>query len=239
MRATLRERLTRTRTKLAVLLVTLLTSALITHGVLVPSSQALNHYVQTISQLVAELRPSEHVRLARGELVSHPQARRWGRYLLLGGESWQIVNASVSDVWQVVLDPRLHSRTLPGVTSATMVRGPQGRTLVRLTHRQGPMELSYCIREAFWNDEHRMEFRLDRSCPHGIYEGFGSIIVHEVAPTRALLKWKVFSDVGHGFIAGFLRPTVQEWMLRVPSTLKAFVERRVRTRRPALGPAAK
>lgn len=41
---------------------------------------------------------------------------------------------------------------------------------------------------------------------------------------KSLVAWGCMADVGSGVVTGVLRPVVHKWMLRVPQTIKKWVE---------------
>ena len=69
-----------------------------------------------------EFTRDELARLKRGELVVRPLTQRGASRLMVGGTSWQVIDASPEIVLQALLDTRHYERMLPQVSEARLVR---------------------------------------------------------------------------------------------------------------------
>lgn len=54
--------------------------------------------------------------------------------------------------------------------------------------------------------------------------GRGYIVVQPFQESASLITFHVLADVSDGVVASVLRPQIQEWMLRVPETIKRCAE---------------
>lgn len=176
----------------------------------------------------AELTPEELSRLERGELVVRESSERRGELRLVGGTSYQVVEATPDAVWRALLDTQYYRRMLPELASAQLVRETQngGRTqrIVNMTHGRGPAVASYSLVMQVDAAKRDIAFRMDETRPHDIRAAWGFYTVRPYGQGRTLLMFGVLTDPGDGLFKTVLRPTVQEWALRVPWMVKRFVE---------------
>ena len=61
-------------------------------------------------------------KLSAGELVQRPVSESRGNLRLIGGTSWQVIDAAPSVVWQALLDTGHYPRMLPQLSEAKLVR---------------------------------------------------------------------------------------------------------------------
>jgi len=174
--------------------------------------------------------PEERRRLRAGELVMRRETEMRGELRLIGGTSFQVVDAPPDAVWEAVLDTARYPRFLPRVADATLVRDASGRRLVRIHHEQGPIEASYHVNIRFASARRMAQFRIDRSHPGAIRDGWGFFIVQPHGEGKSMVTFGIMADVGSGVVSGLLRPRVHEWMLRVPEQLRDYVEGSGRSR---------
>lgn len=166
----------------------------------------------------------EEQALRAGRLVVRPSEVVRSGSVLLGGLAWQIVNASPQRVWRALSDVRTYAYFLPAVEEARFVEqsGAEQRLFIR--HRVGFIHASYFVLARPDPSTYRMRFHLDRSRESSIRDAFGEIRVTSFPKGRSVVSLAILADVGEGLIAGLVRKNVHEWMLRVPSELKKFVE---------------
>jgi hypothetical protein len=176
----------------------------------------------------AELTSDELSRLERGELVMRASSERRGQLRLIGGTSFQVVKAPPEVVWQALLDTQYYRRMLPELQSAQLVRetakGSGVHRIVSMTHGRGAAVASYSIAMQVDPRKRDIAFRLDETRPHDIRAAWGFYTVRPHGHGRALLVFGVLADPGDGLLKTVLRPSVQEWALRVPWMVKRFVE---------------
>lgn len=167
----------------------------------------------------------EEQRLREGQLVVRPTEVVRGNARLIGGLSWQLVQASPERVWRALSDVHTYPRFLPAVEEAKFIEhsGREQRLFIR--HRMGFITASYFVLAAPDGAKGRMRFRLDRSRPSSIQEAFGEIRVTAFSQSKSVVSLAILADVGDGLLAGLVRSNIHEWMLRMPEELKKFVER--------------
>ena len=163
--------------------------------------------------------------LREGRLVVRPTEVVRGQSRLMGGLSWQLVNASPEKIWRALSDVRTYHRFLPAVEEAKFIElsGNEQRLFVR--HRMGFVSASYFVLAAPDGAKGRVRFRLDHSRPSSIRDAFGEIRVNAYGQNKSVVSLAILADVGEGLLAGLVRSNIHEWMLRVPEQLKKFVER--------------
>lgn len=168
----------------------------------------------------AELR-----QLRRGELVVRPTAVRRGDLDLVGGTSWQAIDAPAEVVWETLLDTSRYARILPSVTDARLLTDEGRRRLIWLRHDYAVVDASYTLVATIDREHRTASFRVDTSRPRAIRAGWGFFTVRPLGDHRSVISYGVLTDMGSGFAAGLLAPTIRDWMLRVPETVKAYLER--------------
>lgn len=168
---------------------------------------------------------AERQRLSRGELVMRRESQMRGELRLIGGTSWQVVDAPPDAVWEAVTDTDDYTRFLPRVVESRVVRDRDTQRLVFLRHAQGPVEASYTVRIDFMPRQRMARFRIDPARSDSVRDGWGFFIVQPFGDDRAMVTFGILADVGSGMVTGLVRPAVHEWMLRVPEELKKHVER--------------
>lgn len=176
-----------------------------------------------------ELNPSELGALARGQLVQRMSERRQGSLDLMGGSSWQVVDAPRDVVWSAFRDVSNYKRMLPAVSRASVVARRGADTVVRIEHELGPSTPAYHMRMTADAEKYDLSFVLDRSHRNALRAGWGFVSVHEWANdtgrAQSLVVFGCMIDPGEGVFSLLLRPRVHEWLLRIPQTVKRFVER--------------
>jgi hypothetical protein len=167
---------------------------------------------------------SESQRLRSGELVTRATTEERGSLRLMGGTSWQIINAPPAAVFRALLDTSRYSRMLPTVTGSELISEESGYRLVRMEHKKGPLGISYNIGAHVYPERRDITFLLEQA-PLGLPRAaWGFFSVREYGTNQALLSYGVMADPGDGFVLSMLRSVVHDWMLRVPLQVKHFVE---------------
>jgi len=167
---------------------------------------------------------AEQERLARGGLVTRPTARARGQLRLVGGTSWQVVRQPPEVVWRAALDTPRYPQMLPRVSEARVIASdPRART-VYVRHAGGGVDARYYLKTRVSHAGKSLRFGLDDRRPHTIRAAYGFLTVRAWRPGQSLITYGVMADVGTGVLIGLLRPTIQTWILRVPWTMKRFIE---------------
>lgn len=186
---------------------------------------AMGHGVASAAPKAARpLTSQERERLSRGELVTRPVIERRGALRLVGGSSWQVINAKPSAVWQAVLDTSRYHRMLPRVKFAKVINKNAQQRTVLVTHDGGVVDVTYSLKVKTYPDRWDVTFALDESRPHDVRAAWGFYSIRPYGNDKTLLAYGAMVDVGDGLIASLARSTVQEWALKVPWMVKRFVE---------------
>ncbi len=166
---------------------------------------------------------TETRRLQRGELVIREREERRGNLLLIGGTSFQVVNAPADTVWRAIRDTQAYRHYLPRVDRVRVV-GTTGQTeTVRISHRQGPLEAAYHLRLTFSDNLKTAQFRVDPARHNDIREGWGYLRVQPYGRNRSMVTWAILADVGSGIAVGLMRAEVREWILQVPRLMRDYL----------------
>jgi ribosome-associated toxin RatA of RatAB toxin-antitoxin module len=165
-------------------------------------------------------------RLEAGELVLRPVTRTQGGMKLMGGSSWQVIDAPPEVVWRALLDTPRYHRMLPQVLEAKLVRKSDNtRTVFLRQGAQGLMEAKYYLRVNVHEERRDITFTIDDELPHeGLRAAWGFYTVRNYRDGKTLLAYGVMADIGGGLMAAVMRGHVHDWMLRTPSLVKRFLE---------------
>jgi hypothetical protein len=184
----------------------------------------IGHGLALAAPKARPLTAQERQQLDRGELVTRPEIERRGALRLVGGTSWQVINAKPSAVWQAVLDTSRYHRMLPRVKYAKLAQKNATQRTVFVMHSAGVIDASYYLKVKTYPERWDVTFTLDDSRPHSIRAAWGYYSVRPYANGKTLLAYGAMVDVGDGLFAGMTRTTVQDWALKVPWMIKRFVE---------------
>ncbi|MGB0678279.1 MAG: hypothetical protein ACPGUV_01290 [Polyangiales bacterium] len=168
---------------------------------------------------------AERAALARGRLVAHQVAEKRGALRLLGGSSWQVVRRHPDALWQALLQTSGYRHMLPGVRRAVLLQHAGNERIIQLEQRFGRLHLRYRLQLRIDPAARQILFRLDPEAAAGMRAGWGFLRVRPYGPAHALLSYGVRADVGPSLWSTMLSPVVQDWLLRVPSTIKRHLER--------------
>lgn len=172
-----------------------------------------------------DLTAAERARLQRGELVTRPAQRRVGGQVTFGGTSYQVVRAPLAEVWRAVTDPRRYADMLPQVRSARQVAQSGPSRSVALRHQRGPIDVRYVMNFLFERRSHTVLFTLDETRHHDIRAGWGFIRLAARGADQTLVSFGAMVGIDSGVVSVGMRPTLQEWLLKVPLTVKRYIDR--------------
>ncbi len=163
--------------------------------------------------------------LQAGRLVMRSTIEKRGKRELFGGASWQIVDVPVDALWKAIKDVPRFDRLMPEVHEASIVQVLNPSLWrVRVEHRLGPVSIDYHVRATVHEDRKDATFLLERTEDSNIRSAWGFFTARPYGKKRSLLSYGVMADLGNGLVAGALRLLVHEWMLKVPWTMKRFIE---------------
>lgn len=172
-----------------------------------------------------ELSTNERASLDAGALVSRPQAERRGSLDLLGGTSYQVISAPLRVVWSALLDTQYYPRMMPQVLEARVVESNDTERTVFMRQGAGPVERAYYLTVRLNEAQGDISFRVDERRPHDLRAAWGFYNVRPYANgSKTLLAYGVMADLNVGVLGSWLRGDVHEWLLKVPWTVKRFVE---------------
>jgi ribosome-associated toxin RatA of RatAB toxin-antitoxin module len=171
----------------------------------------------------------EQIALEAGELVTRPLHVRRSGFNLIGGSSWQRIDAPTDQLWLAVQDVSRYPKMLPNVTASRVVERHDDRTLIFIAHGAWPFQASYYAWLQSDAASQSITFRLATDRPHSLAAGWGSLQLVAHGEGSTILVFSALVDVGQGVLAALAQPLIQPWMLRVPSTIKRFGERAGRT----------
>jgi hypothetical protein len=194
------------------------------HGAPIAALALLGWTAVAHAQLDDELTHGDRDRLTRGELIVRQTAERRGPLLLIGGTSFQVVDVAPELAWRALHDAGRFGEMLPGASESrqTFHRGNDRGVFVR--HGRGAITAAYRLRLNYIEPSRVVMFQVDDSAPGALRAGWGFLRVQRFGSNQTLLSFGVLADVGDGMLAGALRPRVHDWMLRVPQTMKRFLE---------------
>lgn len=172
-----------------------------------------------------ELTARELQKLSAGELVTRPTEERRGRVRMIGGSSWQVIDAPQQVVWRALLDTQYYPRMLPEVDEARVIRQTaDGQRTVFMHHEAGFINASYYLAVQTNAKGQDIRFRIDSTRPHDLRAAWGVYALRPYGKGRSLLAYRVMADIGGGLLGMLVEPLLHKWLLRVPLTVKRFVE---------------
>lgn len=165
--------------------------------------------------------------MAAGALVSRPQAERRGSLDLIGGTSFQVIDAPLRVVWSALLDTQYYPRMMPQVAEARLVEtdAEASQRTVFIRQGSGPLERAYYLTVRVSEAQRDISFRVDDRRPHDLRAAWGFYQLRPYADGRkTLLSYGVMADLNVGMLGAWFRDDIHEWLLKVPWTVKRFVE---------------
>jgi carbon monoxide dehydrogenase subunit G len=172
-----------------------------------------------------ELSNEERASLDQGALVQRPIVERRGSLDLMGGTSYQVINAPLRVVWNALLDVEHYHRMMPSVREAKLVQTDPRERLVFMRQGAGPIERAYYLKVRAYEDRGDITFSVDEARPHNVRAAWGFYTVRPYADgSKTLLAYGVMADLDIGGLGAFLRGDMHDWLLKVPWTVKRFVE---------------
>ena len=178
-----------------------------------------------------ELSQEERASLDKGALVQRPRVERRGSLDLMGGTSYQVIDAPLKVVWNALLDTDHYHRMMPRVLEAkvvgdgSQVSSDSRERTVFMRQGAGPFERAYYLNVRVYPDRGDITFSVDERRPHNVRAAWGFYTVRPYADgTKTLLAYGVMADLDVGGIGVFVRDDMHDWLLKVPWTVKRFVE---------------
>lgn len=178
------------------------------------------------------LSAEENERLARGETVARPVTLENDERRYVGGITYAVVRASVSELQTLFEDVAAYKNVLPRTKRATLV-GTEGLDqLVELRQGNAMIDARYTLRvrhEAWRRD---VRFWLDARRPHDIHDAWGYFHVDPMTDDeggpRSLVTYAVLVDLGPGLVRELFEERLRAVLLSTPSILSRYLVQRRR-----------
>jgi hypothetical protein len=178
------------------------------------------------------LTPAENERLARGETVARPVTIDNDDRRYVGGITYAVVRASVSELQALFEDVSSYANVLPRTKRASLVAEEGLDQLVELRQGNALIDAKYTLRvrhEAWRRD---VRFWLDARRPHDIRDAWGYFHVDplpdDAEGPRSLLTYAVLVDVGPGIVRELFEERLRAVLLSTPEILSRYVASRRR-----------
>lgn len=217
-----REQLSGQRTQLTLVGPALALIGLLTCGMALTIASVAPAFAQEVAR--KPFTPDEKARLTAGKLVTRPVTEKRGDLRLIGGASWQIINAPADIVFRALLDTKNYPHSLPTVSAASVVSDNKTMRRVRFEHKKGPLGIAYRLALTVDPQRRDVTFKLNDKLESGMRAVWGFMAATPYGANQTLLSYGVMADPGEGLIVGIVRGVIHEWMLRVPSQVKKHVE---------------
>ena len=166
----------------------------------------------------------EKARLLAGKLVTRPVTEQRAGLRLMGGSSWQIINAPPELVFRALLDTKNYPHSLPTVSRASVISDAKTTRRVRLEHKKGPVGIAYRLVLTIDHERRDVNFKLNDRLESGLRAAWGFMAATPYGPNQTLLSYGVMIDPGEGLLVGLVRSVIHEWLLKVPTQMKKFIE---------------
>lgn len=164
-------------------------------------------------------------KLEAGELVARSQTQRRNGLELMGGSSWQVIDAAPEVVFSALLDTHRYPKMMPQVLEAKLVAS-QGaeRTVFVRQGQKGIAEKRYYLRVNIDEQKRDITFSVDDKRPHDLRAAWGFYTVRPFKDGKTLLAYGIMADLGGGLLSNVFGDEIHEWMLKTPWMVKRFVE---------------
>jgi hypothetical protein len=166
---------------------------------------------------------AEKEKLAAGQLVTRPVEEEKNGLRLIGGSSWQLIDATPDAVFRALLDTPRYDRMLPTVSRAQLISSAPTLRRVKLEHKKGPLGVAYRLALSIDPARRDITFKLNDPLQSGVRAAWGYLTVTPWGG-KSLLSYGVMADPGDGLIVGIVRSVIQEWLLRMPAQTKRHIE---------------
>lgn len=168
--------------------------------------------------------------LLAGDVVKEPQRIDHGSRRFVGGVSYALAPAGMSDVAALVDDVKSYTSFLPLTRKARLVGENNGDRFVEFLSGNAMVSVKYTLR--FRRTEpHTLRFWLDPSRPHDVPDAWGYLRWHAVATAagpRVLITCGVLAELPDDLTRGLIEDRVQNALLSVlPRALGALEDHRL------------
>lgn len=179
-----------------------------------------------------ELSATERARLARGETVTRPVTIEGDDRRYVGGLTYAVLDASVSELQEIFEDVAAYRHLLPRTKHATLVGRAGQDDLVELRQGNAVFEARYTLRVRHEPWRREVHFWLVPSRPHDVRDAWGFFHVDPL-PTgegtsgpRSLVTYGVLVDLGPGLVRDLFEERLRTVLLSTPDILRRYVAAR-------------
>jgi hypothetical protein len=189
---------------------------------------ALSTLVPVVVSRAAEARPlsaDDEARLARGEVVEVPLDLDTPRGDYFGGVAYVVIDAPVTEVMDVLLDPASYTSILPLTLEARVTGRPGGDYQVFFKQGGRLGTASYTLfarRESLGT----IRFWLDPSQPHDIADCWGYFRVLPWGKRASILTYAALVHLDAGLVKLLFTEAIRRYALSTPGLVRAFVQGR-------------
>src|SRR5690606_18397049 len=173
---------------------------------------------------LSELTSEQRRALAEGELVVRPKTESRGRLRLIGGTSFLLVDAPVDQVWRAVNDTVRFHKMLPQAKSTEVLSRDDASGRIRIRHEQGPARIEYVLDLRYLEKTRVLMFQLNERFPSSLEAGWGFIRLSPQRGDKTLITFGAMVDLGNRLGPHIVKKKIHEWLLKVPLTMKWYVE---------------
>jgi hypothetical protein len=164
-------------------------------------------------------------KLEAGELVARKQAQKRNGLELIGGSSWQVIDAPPDIVFSALLDTHRYPKMMPQVLEAKLVATRDSeRTVFVRQGQKGVAEKRYYLSINVDEQKRDITFSVDDKRPHDLRAAWGFYTVRPFKGGKTLLAYGIMADLGGGLLSNVFGDEIHEWMLKTPWMVKRFVE---------------
>lgn len=179
-----------------------------------------------------ELSPGERARLVRGETVTRPVTIEGDDRRYVGGLTYAVLDASVSELQEIFEDVTSYRHLLPRTKRATLVDRAGQDDLVELRQGNAMIDARYTLRVRHEPWRREVHFWLVPSRPHDVRDAWGYFHVDPVPPTegapgpRSLVTYGVLVDLGPGLVRDLFEERLRTVLLSTPDILRRYIAAR-------------
>ena len=181
-----------------------------------------------LARVQADFTEKEQQNLDAGKLVTRYEHKAVGNLKLVGGTSWQVVDASPEVVWKGFREFHRWKHFLPQCDASKILKRSGKGVILRIEHSEGPISATYHMLIKPSETIRAAHFKLSSRYSNDIREGWGFVRITPYKGDKALISYGVMADVGTGILAGTARSSIHKWMLHVPRLFRQDLRRRLR-----------
>lgn len=174
-------------------------------------------------------------RLSRGETITYDQVIETDHHRYVGGVTYTVVEASVTELTAMLEDVTVYRQVLPRTKSARLLGVNDRDFWVELHQGNDLVDATYTIRIRREFDGRTVRFWLDPTKPHAIADAWGFFRMEPLADSepgvpRVLLTYGALVDIGPGLVRELFEDRLRALMLAVPQRVRQYAAAHLRGR---------